>query len=322
MPHRTCYGPVHGGAHLSTPKAHSIQAKLLNYSHAHQENHNHTLSRYAIERLMYRLSRSPHADRFVLKGAMLFILWLDEAHRPTKDLDLLGLGEFSADSLRTIFEEVCATAVDDDGIEFLKEQIVIEEIREAEIYQGLRVRITGSLGGIRLNVSVDVGFGDTIVPHPKKETYPVLLDLPKPKLKTYPRETVVAEKLDAIFVLGLRNSRMKDYYDLWTMARHFEFDGRILIDAIKATLERRGRRLQTNQLPGLEDAFAQTPSKQTQWKAFLRRTVPNQQDVELSEVVSTIRAFLSPLLTGISAGEPFEKHWKPKRGWTRGGNSK
>ncbi len=195
MPCRARYGPVHGGAYLTTPKAHSIQAKLLSYSHAHQENHNHTLSRYAIERLMYRLSKSPHADRFVLKGAMLFVLWLDRVHRPTKDLDLLGLGESSADSLRTIFEEVCTLSVEDDGVEFFKELIAIEEIREAEVYQGLRVRITGSLGGIRLNVSVDVGFGDTIVPRPRKETYPVLLDLPNPKLKTYPRETVVAEKL-------------------------------------------------------------------------------------------------------------------------------
>lgn len=307
---------------MTIPMAHSIQARLLNYSHAHQANLNHTLSRYAIERLMYRLSKSPHADRFVLKGAMLFVLWLDEVHRPTNDLDLLGLGEFSADSLRTIFEEVCTLSVDDDGVEFFKELIAIEEIREAEVYQGLRVRITGSLGGIRLNVSVDVGFGDAIVPRPRKEEYPVLLDLPNPKLKTYPRETVVAEKLDAIVVLGLRNSRMKDYYDLWTMARHFEFDGSILTDAIRATLERRGRRLQTDQLPGLDDVFAQTPSKRTQWKAFLRRTVPNQQDVELSEAVTALRAFLLPVLAAIRANEPFEKAWKPKRGWIRGGKFK
>jgi predicted nucleotidyltransferase component of viral defense system len=304
---------------LSTPTSHSVQARLLNYSRARQENHNHTLSRYAIERLMYRLSRSPHAGRFVLKGAMLFVLWLDDSHRPTKDLDLLGLGEFSADSLRAVFEEVCATAVEDDGVEFFKELIAIEEIREAEVYQGLRVQIIGSLGGIRLNVSVDVGFGDAVLPRPKEETFPALLDLPNPKLKTYPRETVVAEKLDAMVALGLRNSRMKDYYDLWTLARHFEFEGRLLTDAIKATLDRRGRRLQTAQLPGLEDTFAQTPGKQTQWKAFLRRTVPEQQDVALAEAVTTIRAFLTPVLTGILASKPLEEHWEPKRGWTSAG---
>lgn len=307
---------------MTTPKAHSIQAKLLSYSHAHQENHNHTLSRYGIERLMYRLSKSPHADRFVLKGAMLFVLWLDEVHRPTKDLDLLGLGEFSADSLRTVFEDVGTLSVEDDGVEFFKERIAIEDIREAEVYQGLRVRMTGSLGGIRLNVSADVGFGDAMVPRPKKATYPVLLDLPKPKLKIYPRETVVAEKLDAIVVLGRRNSRMKDYYDLSTLARCLEFDGALLTEAIKATLDRRGRRLPTDPLPGLDDVFAQTPGKQTQWKAFLRRTVPDQQDVELSEVVTALRAFLLPVLAGIRANEPFEKFWKPKRGWTRGGKSK
>jgi hypothetical protein len=236
-------------------------------------------------------------------------------------LDLLGLGDFSADSLRTIFEDLCTLTVADDGVDFFKERLTIEDIREAEVYQGLRVRIPGSLGDIRLSVAVDVGFGDVIVPRPRKQTYPVLLDLPKPKLKTYPRETVVAEKLDAVIMLGLRNSRMKDYFDLWTLARHFEFDGAVLANAIKATLDRRGRRLNTSTVPGLEDTFFQQPGKQKQWEAFLRRTVPDQQDLELEETVASIRAFLSPVLAGISAGEIFAKTWSPGRGWTRAGDT-
>ncbi len=249
---------------------------------------------------------------------MLFVLWLEEDHRPTQDLDLLGIGDFSADSLRTMFEEVCTIPVEDDGVEFIREKIAIEEIREAMIYQGLRVRIPGRLGGIKLNVLVDVGFGDTVVPRPKKETYPVLLDLPHPKLKICPKETVVAEKLDAMILLGLRNSRMKDYFDLWMLAKHFHFDAALLAEAINATLERRGRRLPTREFPGLEDRFADDATKQTQWKAFLRRTVPYHRELELRDVVCVIREFLSPVLDAVISKRPLDWQWAPERGWTDG----
>lgn len=301
---------------MSTSRSHSIQARLLNYSREHQVNHNHTLTRYGIERLMYRLSLSPHADRFVLKGAMLFVLWLEDLHRPTQDLDLLGFGDLSSPSLRNIFEDVCEMPVEDDGIEFSKDGIEIEEIREAEVYQGLRVRIPGRLGNTRLNVSVDVGFGDAVVPDPKKSDYPVLLDLPHPEIKTYPRETVVAEKVDAMIVLGLRNSRMKDYYDLWTLAQRFPFDAALLARAIDATLKRRGRELPSQLPPGLQDEFAANPTKQTQWKAFLRRTIPDQADLELGEVVPAIREFLAPVLESIVLGKTIRLHWTPGSGWS------
>jgi predicted nucleotidyltransferase component of viral defense system len=301
---------------LSTSRSHSIQARLLNYSREHQVNHNHTLTRYGIERLMYRLSRSPHADRFVLKGAMLFVLWLVDLHRPTQDLDLLGFGDLSSPNLRSIFEDVCEMSVEDDGLEFPKVGIEIEEIREAEVYQGLRVKIPGRLGNTRLNVSVDVGFGDAIVPDPEKSDYPVLLDLPHPEIKTYPRETVVAEKVDAMIVLGLRNSRMKDYYDLWTLAQRFPFDAALLAKAIDATLKRRGRELPSQLPSGLQDEFAANPTKQTQWKAFLRRTIPNQVDLELSEIVPAIREFLAPVLESIVRGKTLRLHWTPGSGWS------
>lgn len=301
---------------MSTSRSHSIQARLLNYSRDHQVNHNHTLMRYGIERLMYRLSRSPHADRFVLKGAMLFVLWLADLHRPTQDLDLLSLGDFSSRALRSIFEEVCEMPVEDDGIEFSKDGIEIEEIREAEVYQGLRVKIPGRLGNIRLNVSVDVGFGDAIVPDPDKSDYPVLLDLPPPEMKTYPRETVVAEKVDAMIVLGIRNSRMKDYYDLWTLAQRFPFDASLLARAIDATLKRRGRELPSQIPPGLQDEFAANPTKQIQWKAFLRRAIPDQADLKLGEVVPAIREFLAPVLESIVPGKALRLHWMPGSGWS------
>ncbi len=301
---------------MNTSRSHSIQARLLNYSRAHQVNHNHTLTRYGIERLMYRLSRSPHADRFVLKGAMLFVLWLEDLHRPTQDLDLLGFGDLSSPSLRSIFEDVCEAPVEDDGLEFSKDGIEIEEIREAEVYQGLRVKIPGRLADIRLNVSVDVGFGDAVVPDPERAPYPVLLDLPRPEMKTYPKETVVAEKVDAMIVLGLRNSRMKDYYDLWILAQRFPFDASLLAKAIDATLKRRGRQLPSQNLPGLQDEFAHNPAKQTQWKAFLRRTLPEQAELDLSEVVPALREFLAPLLESIVLGKMPRLHWTPGSGWS------
>lgn len=301
---------------MSTSRSHSIQARLLNYSREHQVNHNHTLTRYGIERLMYRLSQSPHSDRFVLKGAMLFVLWLEDLHRPTQDLDLLGFGDLSSPSLRNIFEDICAMPVEDDGLEFSKDEIEIEEIREAEVYQGLRVKIPGRLGSTRLNVSVDVGFGDAVVPDPEKSDYPVLLDLPHPEMKTYPRETVVAEKVDTMIVLGLRNSRMKDYYDLWTLAQRFPFDAALLARAIDATLKRRGRELPSQLPPGLQDEFVANPTKQTQWKAFLRRTIPDQADLELGEVVPAIREFLAPVLESIVLGKTIRLHWTPGSGWS------
>lgn len=300
---------------MSTSQPHSIQARLLNHSRERQLNHNHTLARFGIERLMYRLSCSPHADRFILKGAMLFALWLEDLHRPTQDLDLLGFGDLSARNLRNIFEDICETPVMDDGIEFRKEGIEIEEIRETQVYQGLRVKIPGQLGRINLKVSVDVGFGDVIVPDPEKAAYPVLLDLPSPEMMTYPKESVVAEKLDAMILLGVRNSRMKDYFDLWTLAGRFPFDAALVAKAIKATLNRRGRELPSHMLSGLQDEFALNLTKQTQWKAFLRRAVPDQGDLELGKVVLVIREFLTPVLNSIVLGSTLSLHWTPEKGW-------
>lgn len=304
---------------MSTPRSHSIQARLLNYSRERQVNHSHTLVRYGAERLMYRLSRSPHADRFILKGAVLFILWLEDAHRPTRDLDLLGLGDFSAENLRGIFEEVCAAPVEDDGAEFLSDGIKIEEIREAENYQGLRVKIPGRLGNIQLNVSLDVGFGDAVVPNPQKVAYPVLLELPHPEMSAYPMEAVVAEKVDAIILLGLQNSRMKDYYDLWTLARRFSFDAAPLAEALDATLKRRGRKLPSQMLSGLTEEFADNPTKRTQWKAFLRRTIPGQMDLDLGEIVLVLREFMAPVLESILFGKKPRLHWTPGGGWAENG---
>ncbi|HPO16540.1 MAG TPA: nucleotidyl transferase AbiEii/AbiGii toxin family protein [Candidatus Hydrogenedentes bacterium] len=307
---------------MSRDIAASVHQRLLNHAKKEGVRFNDVLQRYAMERWLYRLSKSEYRERFILKGALLLIAWDLPVTRPTRDIDMLARVQNDLDGIRQLIGDLCRVECEEDGLIFAAESVTTERIAEDALYEGVRAKFNGSLGNARIAMQIDLGFSDVVTPSPVDLIYPTILDQPAPRLKAYNRETAIAEKLDVMVKLGELNSRMKDYYDLWTLARHFEFDGSVLTDAIKATLERRGRRLQTNQLPGLEDAFAQTPSKQTQWKAFLRRTVPDQQDVELKEVVSTIRAFLSPLLTGISAGEPFEKQWKPKRGWTRGGNSK
>jgi hypothetical protein len=221
------------------PVAQSVHDRLLNLTAERREDFNRVLARYGIERLMYRLTKTRHGKRFVLKGAMLFLLWLDRPHRPTRDLDLLGSGEITESTLRAIFTDVCQARVKPDGLTFDPDSITVQEIRENQVYQGLRVKVRGRLGNARVDVQIDVGTGDIITPTPVEIDYPTLLDLPAPHLKTYPKETVVAEKLEAMIQLGLRNSRMKDFFDLWLMARHFEFDGPTLAESIRRTCERR-----------------------------------------------------------------------------------
>ena len=276
---------------------HSIRDRLLSISRQQRTDYNRILSRYAIERFMYRLSISEYADRFVLKGAMLFSLWFGNEARPTKDIDFLGKGEFSFDLLRSLFFEVCKIEVPEDGIIFETDSIEIKDIREGELYNGLQATIASRLGSAALKVSVDVGFGDAVFPSPRKEKYPTLLDMPAPIILVYPPETVIAEKFDAVLALGMRNSRMKDYFELWTLSQGRDFNIEILLQSIKQTIERRGRQLPTEVPVGLTSDFATDPQKQLQWNAFLRRLGVSGDEYELERVVSNIREFLEPIIS-------------------------
>lgn len=185
------------------------------------------LTRYAIERFLYRLSRSPHGERFVLKGALLMLVWLGETLRPTRDADLLGFGELSDETLVKMFAEICDTEVEPDAVQFLAETVRVEPIRMEDAYGGRRILLSARMGKAALRVQVDVGIGDATVPEPVWLDYPSLLDLPRPRIRAYAVETVVAEKLHAIVMLGSRNSRMKDYFDLNAIARE---NWRVLIN--------------------------------------------------------------------------------------------
>jgi len=267
--------------------ARSLQTRLARHAKAIGVDPNLLLTRFAIERFLYRLSRSPHADRFVLKGALLMLVWLGETTRPTRDADLLGFGELTDETLASMFVDICTTEVEPDAMHFLAETVRVEPIRMEDAYGGRRVLLRARMGKATVCVQVDVGIGDAAVPEPQWLDYPSLLDLPRPHMRAYAVETVVAEKLHAIVVLGSRNSRMKDYFDLHALARNGMPDARQLGESIAATFGRR-RTLVPHVLPvGLSDDFALDPLKRTQWKAFLDK---NGLDAPpLAEVVAEIR---------------------------------
>jgi hypothetical protein len=301
-------------AHAPRNLAASARQRLLNLSKTSGADYNQLLIRYAIERFLYRLSLSNHGDAFILKGAMLFAVWEGSPHRPTRDLDLLGFGDRSLDHVASVFRDVCAIPVADDGWTFDPATVSAEDIRTVAEYGGVRVCFTGALGGAVVRVQTDIGFGDAVTPPATTAPYPSLLGLPAPRLRTYPRETVVAEKLEAIVKLGLLNTRHKDYYDLRHLARHFAFDGRVLVRAITATFVRRGTPLAEGIPIGLTAAFSHDPVKQTQWLAFCRR-LGEKNLPKLPEVVAEVEGFAAAPLHAAARSESLASAWAPAGPW-------
>lgn len=296
-----------------TNVAASVRARLLELSRRRGVEFQLVLSEFAIERLLYRLGVSPYAERFVLKGAMLFKLWSDRRQRATWDLDLLGRGASAVSEVMAVIRELCAIRAD-DGIAFDLDSITGEEIRAADEYAGVRVRLEARLTEARIPVQVDVGFGDAIVPPPRRQAYPTLLDHAPPRILVYPREAVVAEKLEAIVSLGVTNSRMKDFYDVHVLASSFAFEGPSLARAVHATFERRGTPLPENAPLALTPGFLAAPERQTQWRAFLRRgRLDAPPDAAL--LAEALRQFLWPALVAAACGEAFTKTWPPGGPW-------
>jgi Nucleotidyl transferase AbiEii toxin, Type IV TA system len=280
---------------VSPNLAASVHARLLNLAKERNEDFNQVIARFATERFLFRLSTLPARDALWLKGAKLFELWFDLPHRPTRDVDFLGFGAIDASALHETVTSICAVACD-DAIEFAPDSIVIEDIREDARYGGLRVRLVGKLGSARSTVQLDVGYGDAVTPGPEEAVYPILLsEFPAPRLRVYPRATVVAEKLEAIVSLGMANSRLKDYYDLRALAAEGMLDTAGLAEAIAATFLRRGTPIPIELPIGLTDEFALDQAKFAQWKAFLNKN--RLSAPELRSVVSEIRAWLEAPLS-------------------------
>lgn len=269
----------------------SVRARLLQVAKQSGQNYDLILNRYAIERLLYRLTQSRHADRFVLKGAMLLMTWFDHPFRASRDLDLLAYIEPMPDAVLETFREIFEIE-GFDGVRFDARDARIDRIRVDSGYGGLRIRTRADIGGARIATSIDVAFGDATDPEPKIVDYPVLLEMPAPRLRGYAPETVVAEKFHAMVVLGRANSRMKDYFDIWMLSQSYEFERGRLAKAISATFDRR-RTVIPQEIPdALSPEFTKDALKQRQWDAFMQDVVAAQ--ISLPEVVEALEALLMP----------------------------
>lgn len=294
----------------------SVRARLAQRARERGEDFQLVLLRYVNERLLYRLASSPHAERFVLKGAALFTLWGGQPHRATRDLDLLGFGDPDQAHLRSVFAEVLTLEVRDDGVVFELDSLDVGPIRDDQEYGGVRVTTYASIAGARVRVQVDVGFGDAITPAPTLVDFPALLDLPAPRLRAYPRETVVAEKLEAMVQLGIGNSRMKDFFDVHVLARLFDFDGALLARAIRATFERRQTPLPTGLPVALTAEFANDSIKRTQWTAFIRKSGVTDAPPTLAATVAAIKTFLRRPLEVAASGAAWNASWANGGPWS------
>jgi predicted nucleotidyltransferase component of viral defense system len=289
----------------------SIRSRLLNKAREGGRPFNEVLQYYANERLLYRLSQSRYAKKFVLKGALLFHVWDLPTLRPTRDIDLLGFTANKENVLVDIFKRVCIQEVPQDGLVFDPDSVKAERIKEDAEYEGVRLRFTGSLGKARLHIQIDVGFSDVVFPRPTVRRYRTILNMPSPELRVYPPETVVAEKLQAMIYLGSINSRMKDFYDLWIISRKFEFKGKDLQAAIRGTFSTRDTRIPIDEPVAFSKMFIR--EKKTQWNAFLKTNLIQSAPTSFDSLVNDLKPFLLPVLHSCLLDQEFNKNWP---GWS------
>jgi len=292
----------------------SVRQRLLNHARAEGGPFNEVLQYFALERFLYRLGRSPYRRQFVLKGALMFTVWQSPFPRSTRDIDLLGRLDNSVEHVVSAIQAICQEPAPEDGLRFDAESALGERIIEAANYEGVRVRFTAYLGTARIPMQIDVGFGDPLVPGPSLVRLPTVLDFPPPELQGYSRESVIAEKLQIMVYLGEVNSRMKDFYDIWLLATHFDFDGTILAQAIRETFRWRQTALSLTPV-AFSDTFAQDREKQAQWVAFIGRHRLEDTLVTLPEAIQVIAAFLQPVLQALSEGQLFDRRWSPGGPW-------
>jgi predicted nucleotidyltransferase component of viral defense system len=293
----------------------SIRARLLALAQSKGEDYQRVLGRYAIERFLYRLGRSSYRDKFAVKGATLFTLWTGHTHRPTKDLDLLGQGPSSIGDVEQTIRGICEIQVE-DGLVFDDASVEATKIKEDDEYDGVRVKLLAELAGARIPMQIDIGFGDAVYPEPELSSFPVLLPMEPPLIRAYPRESVVAEKFHAMIVLDIRNSRMKDFYDVWFMASTWTFEMASLRKAIVTSFERRGSTIPTAVPFALTDDFLNDPQKKQQWSAFVSRLDPTDKAPSLEEVGASLRSFLLPCIFGKSPIMLADRRWTSALGWT------
>lgn len=294
----------------------SVHRRLLDRARADKRPFNELLQYYAMERFLYRLSKSLYSRKFILKGALMLFAWDAPTSRPTADIDLLGSVENDVTVVVSVVREICLQDVEPDGLAFNAESVTGEIIVEIAEYPGVRVRVGGNLGTALINVQVDVGFGDQVIPAPVSLTYPVLLKMPAPRLRGYSRESVIAEKLESMARFGVLNSRMKDFFDIWLLSRQYDFVGKTLGKAIQKTFTNRGA-FASPKLLGLLSSFSKDAGKTAQWHAFCRKNRLDCAPLDLIEVVESIASFVSPLLSAIEEDRSFEGTWSAPGPWKR-----
>lgn len=295
--------------------ASSIRIRLLDHARRHGTEYQRVLTRYAIERLLFRLSRTEGAERYVLKGAMLFVVWPEHIFRSTGDLDLLGHGDPDPVAIRTLFTRICEIAVPEDGIVFLPETLKVDPVREADRYQGVQVTLKGELAKALIHVQVDIGFGDHVHPPATRQVFPALLaDMPSATMLMYPPETVIAEKFEALIRFGEANGRIKDFHDIWVTSRTFSFDLSNLVDAVRGTLRRRETPIPMTMPPGLDEAFAKIVDERGLWSGFLRRTPPSFPAPLFHDLLADLRAFLTPIIASLGLPTSATRTWDPDSG--------
>ena len=291
----------------------SVRQCLLNRAKSDHRPFNELLQYYAMERFLYRLSQSEYADRFILKGALMLRVWSSSELRPTIDIDMLGRTSNEETDLIAQIRDILAVDVQADGLAFDPDSIQTERITEDADYEGIRIRFLGALDSARINMQIDVGFGDVVYPEPEESDFPTMLDSPIPRLLCYSRESVIAEKFEAMVKLGMLNSRMKDFYDIWLLSRQFDFDGTMLAEAIRLTFERRGTKL-----PMEVEAFAEPfiEAKQAQWAAFWKRLHQDHAPTSFREITTSVDRFLSPIVAALFSDKPIPTNWIAPGPWT------
>lgn len=289
----------------------SVHQRLLNKSRTENRVFNELLQYYAMERFLFRLGQSQYANQFILKGAFVFRVYQYPHLRPTRDLDFLGFTGNSVVNIENIVKEICMQPVPDDGLVFDLSSVVGKTINESADYSGVQVAFLGHLGNARVNMQLDIGFADVVTPEPIRTEVPaMLLEMSPPVIRVYPPETIVAEKFQAMADLGMMNSRLKDFYDLWFLSRTVEFSFPVLAKAIRKTFTHRGTELPPVFLSALRPEFALV--KQAQWEALIRKTRLQDAPSGLDEVLFALQEFLGPFL---GESQNYPKYWKPGQGW-------
>lgn len=303
---------------MSSPdsgRAESIRHRLRNRLRECGEEMQFGLQRYAVERFLYRLGESPYRDRLILKGASLFALWGGSVYRATRDLDFTSYGSSDYEAARAMLCEVCEAPDADDALVFDATTLTAEPIRDESEYHGLRVRLEATLAASRIPVQIDIGFANAIEPPPQDTVYPTLLDDPPPRILAYPPEAVIAEKLHAMVVLAERNSRYKDFYDLYVLARQFPFDGACLAHAIAATFERRRTSIDAALPTALTPRFYADTGRVVQWRAYLGRNALPGAPADFTAVGELLQTFLGRLWRALVTQTPCVERWEPGGPW-------